>query len=291
MTNVLPSDSLLKTKCMPIGLQRHSPVTILKQRSSLDIQKSVIFALLLREVRSRLGARRFGAAWALLEPVCHILILSLLFSLLRGSTVNGIDYPVFVLVGLVPFLLFRNTALRLMDSTRENRSLFAYKQIKPLDTFIARVLVETCLSTTVYATLLFGFAWFGYDVSIAAPIEWVFTLFVGLLFATGLGVLLALIAHAIPGSKTAIRMVFFPLYFVSGVLVPAAYLPSAFMPILLLNPFLHLLELLRDEVLTHYTPVVGVSVSYVAGCTLTLLFVALGIYRIRRLHLLSTKNG
>lgn len=263
----------------------------LKPRSSLQIQKSVIFALVLREARARVGDQRFGAVWALIEPICHLLILSVLFALIRGKTVVGIDYPMFVLVGLAPFILFRNTALRLMDSPRENRSLFAYKQIKPLDTFIARVLVEACISATVYAILIFGFAWFGFDVSVTSPIEWVLTICLGLLFSFGLGMLLALIAHAIPGSKTIIRMVFFPLYFISGVLVPAAYLPQGFLPILLINPFLHLLELIRAEIFPHYVPVDGVSLSYVITVTVVLLFVSLGTYRVRRLHLVSTKNG
>ena len=229
--------------------------------------------------------------WTLFEPVCHILLLSLLFGLLRGRTVTGIEYPVFILVGLVPFLLFRNTALRLMDSPRENRSLFAYKQIKPLDTFIGRVLVEACISAIVYALIAFGFAWFGYDMSVKAPIEWVLTISLGLLFSFSLGMLLALIAHALPAAKTIIRMAFFPLYFMSGVFIPAAYLPQAFLPLLLANPFLHLMELIRGEVLPHYTPVAGVSLSYVLTCTLVLLFVSLGTYRVRRLHLISTKNG
>lgn len=262
-----------------------------KPRSSLQIQKSVIFALVLREARARIGDRRFGAVWTLIEPMCHILLLSLLFGLLRGRTVTGTEYPVFVLVGLVPFLLFRNTALRLMDSPKENRSLFAYKQIKPLDTFIGRVLVEACISAAVYALIALGFAWFGYDMKVKAPIEWILTIALGLLFAFGLGMLLALIAHAIPGAKTIIRMCFFPLYFMSGVLMPAAYLPQAFQPILLLNPFLHLMELIRGEVLPNYVPVSGVSLTYVMSCTLVLLFVALGTYRVRRLHLISSKNG
>jgi capsular polysaccharide transport system permease protein len=223
--------------------------------------------------------------------MCHILLLSLLFGLLRGRTVTGVEYPVFVLVGLVPFLLFRNTALQLMDSPRQNRSLFAYKQIKPLDTFLARVLVEACISATVYAILIFGFAWFGFDMSIAHPIEWVLTITLGLVFAFSLGMLLALIAHALPGSKTVIRMTFFPLYFISGVLIPAAYLPQAFLPLLLLNPFLHLLELIRGEIFPHYVPVAGVSITYVITCTVVLLFVSLGTYRVRRLHLVSSKNG
>ncbi|AUZ60628.1 Polysialic acid transport protein KpsM [Pseudomonas sp. XWY-1] len=178
-----------------------------------------------------------------------------------------------------------------MDSLRENRSLFGYKQIKPLDTYIARVIVETCIAVTVYTMLLFGFAWVGFDMSIKSPLQWVATLLLGLMFALGLGMLLALITHALPSIKIVIRMAFFPLYFISGVLVPASYLPQAMMPLLLLNPFLHILELIRAEVLPHYTPVDGVSETYVISFTLILLFLSLGAYRARRMHLISTKNG
>lgn len=232
-----------------------------------------------------------GAAWTLIEPICHLLIFSVLFSLLRGRALTGGEYPVFVLVGMAPFLLFRNTALRLMDSLHENRSLFAYKQIKPLDTYLARVLVEACISATVYVILVFGFAWFGFDMTISHPLQWVATLALGLVFAFSLGMVIALITQAVKGVKIVFRMAFFPLYFISGVLMPAAYLPQAMLPLLLLNPFLHIVELIRAEALPHYVPVAGVSAHYVIAVTLVLLFVALGTYRARRLHLISTKNG
>ena len=273
------------------GVLLRFAVNILKPRSSFQIQKSVIFALMLREARARFGDRRMGAVWTLIEPICHLLIFTVLFALIRGRTVADVEYPVFVLVGMAPFLLYRNTALRLMDSLRENRSLFGYKQIKPLDTYVARVLVETCISAVVYAILVFGFAWYGFDMKVANPLMWVTTLILGLLFAFGLGMVLALITHALPSLKTVIRMAFFPLYFISGVLIPASYLPQTMMPLLLLNPFLHLVELIRAEVLPHYIPVDGVSEGYVVTFTVVLLFIALGSYRARRLHLISTKNG
>ena len=273
------------------GVLLRFAVNILKPRSSFQIQKSVIFALMLREARARFGDRRMGAVWTLIEPICHLLIFSILFALIRGRTVADVEYPVFVLVGMAPFLLYRNTALRLMDSLRENRSLFGYKQIKPLDTYVARVLVETCISAVVYAILVFGFAWYGFDMKVTNPLMWVATLILGLLFAFGLGMVLALITHALPSLKTVIRMAFFPLYFISGVLIPASYLPQTMMPLLLLNPFLHLVELIRAEVLPHYIPVDGVSEGYVVTFTVVLLFIALGSYRARRLHLISTKNG
>jgi capsular polysaccharide transport system permease protein len=52
-----------------------------------------------------------------------------------------------------------------------------------------------------------------------------------------------------------------------------------------------LLELIRAEIFPHYVPVDGVSLHYVIAFTLVLLFVSLGTYRVRRLHLISTKNG
>ncbi|MDR6714694.1 capsular polysaccharide transport system permease protein [Pseudomonas hunanensis] len=266
-------------------------VTILKPRSSLQIQKSVIFALVLREARARFGTRRMGALWTLIEPVCHLLVFSLLWTQIRDRTVADVEYPVFVLIGLAPFLLYRNIALRLMDSLRENRSLFGYKQIKPLDTYVARVMVETCISVTVYSILVFLFAWFGFDMSVHNPLQWVAVLVLGLLFAFGLGMTLALITHALPSIKTFVRLAFFPLFFISGVLIPASYLPQTIMPILLYNPFLHLTELIRIEVLPYYVAVDGISAAYVINWTVVLLFLSLGGYRARRLHLISTKNG
>jgi capsular polysaccharide transport system permease protein len=75
---------------------------------------------------------------------------------------------------------------------------------------------------------------------------------------------------------------FFPLYFVSGVLVPAVYLPHAILPLLLLNPFLHLEELIRSQVFSDYEPVEGVSVEYVMVMALVLLLVSIFAYRRRR---------
>ncbi len=232
-----------------------------------------------------------GAAWTLAEPICHLLVFTLLWSQIRNRTVADVEYPVFVLIALSPFLLYRNIALRLMDSLRENRSLFGYKQIKPLDTYVARMIVETCLSITVYAILVFLFAWFGYDMRVSNPLEWVAVLTLGLVFSFGLGMLLALITHAMPSLKSVIRLAFLPLFFISGVMIPASYLPQWLMPYLIYNPFLHLTELIRFEVVPYYQTVDGISARYVIEWATILVFVSLGGYRARRLHLISTKNG
>jgi len=57
------------------------------------------------------------------------------------------------------------------------------------------------------------------------------------------------------------------------------------MPLLLWNPFLHLVELLRGAVFPYYQIVYGVSFEYVLTVTGVLLFCGLGLYRARRLKL------
>jgi hypothetical protein len=74
--------------------------------------------------------------------MAHVIVLSLIFSYARDRALFGIDFPVFIVTGIVPFLMFKNIALRVMDGVEANRALFAYRQIKPMDTFIARTLLD-----------------------------------------------------------------------------------------------------------------------------------------------------
>jgi len=256
-------------------------------RSPIQIVFAVLHALVLREFLGRFTKRRMGAFWTLLEPFLHVFVLTLFFTYLRGRQVAGMEYPVYLITGLVPFLLYRNISSRLMDSISSNRGLFAYKQIKPMDTFVARMIVELVLMSLVYALLLFVFGWVGFDVSVHRPLEWAVVLLFGLTFAFSLGIVFAVITNALPDTRFFIKMLFMPLYFISGVVYPPSRLPEQYIEIFLWNPFLHLSELTRTFIFEHYVPVRGISFNYVVESTIILTFSALALYRVRRQKLLA----
>ena len=258
-----------------------------QMRTPLQITKAVVLALVLREFLGRFTKRRMGAVWTFVEPFLHVLVLTLFFTYIRGRHIAGIDYPIFLITALVPFFLYRNVATRLMDSIEANRGLFAYKQIKPIDTFVARALVETVLLTVVYLILLGLFGWAGFDVGIHEPIEWLAILLVGLVFSFALGVMLAIIVNVIPDLKFFVRMMFMPLYFISGIIYPPSRFPPEYLHLFLWNPFLHFSELTRSFVFSNYVPVKGVSAMFVIESTLITLFCALSLYWIRRVKLLA----
>ena len=66
---------------------------------------------------------------------------------MRGAAaMPGLEFPVFLVTGMIPFLLFQNLSNRLMDAVEANRGLFAYRQVKPLDTLVSRAMVEALMN-------------------------------------------------------------------------------------------------------------------------------------------------
>jgi len=255
----------------------------MQKRHPLTINQAVLFALVLREIRTRLYARRFGAMWLLLEPIAHILGL-----LARGRAVLGFDAPMFYFVGIAPFLMMRNICLRMMEAVSANQALFAYRQIKPLDTMAARLVVEVAIAVCVYVLMLLGMGLFlGYDIRIYHPLEWVGILLVGIMLSFGIGIVLCIVAEAIPELKGFFRIFFLPLYFISGVIFPIWMLPKHLLQWILWNPFLHIVDALRWAVFAHYPETPGIRVSYAAEVTMCCLFIAMGLYMARKLRLVA----
>jgi len=262
----------------------------MQKRSSLAIVKAVIFALVLRELRTRFNSRRMGIFWFMFEPLAYMLVMVFDRVFLRSVNmkIGGMDYAMFLVTGIVPFLMFKNIVLLGMGAIDANRGLFAYHQIKPLDCIMARVVVECVMRALVYALLVFimGF-WLGYDVSIARPLEWLGIILLGILFSFSLSIILCIWSEAMPNAKIFVTLVFMPLYFLSDVLIPVSKLPSQVQSWLAWNPFFQLSVQLRMAIDPGYPILPGISAQHMIFATLVLLLIGLALYHSRRDKLLS----
>lgn len=261
----------------------------LEKRSSLRITTSVLFALILRELQGRFGARRFGAFWVFFEPAAQIALYMMVFSFRNISVRSGIDFPLFLVSGMVPFFLMRNIALQSMSAVDANKALFAYRQIKPLDTIVARAVIAIIISISVYLIFMFllGFI-FGYKVTMVDPLRWAAVLAIGVVFSFSLGLLLCMIVDVLPDSQVFIRLLFFPVYILSGVLFPIWVLPADALNLLLWNPFVHIIDELRLATFPYYPDHVDVNIVYPFKVSVFLLLISLGLYRIRRFKLVAS---
>jgi len=261
---------------------------MLKKRSSLAIARAVTFALILREVRGRFGKNRLGAFWFVCEPLAHIVLLLILFVAVRQRMVPGTEYAVFLLQGVVPFILLRNIALKGMEAVNANKGLFAYRQVKPFDMVLARAATETLLMACVYIIIVFVLGWFfGYDVMIHRPLQWLAALCTGLVFSFALALVYCVLIKQFPDLATLIRMLFFPLYLISGVIVPLHMIPVKYMHYLLWNPYLHIIEMLRFDSLAHYPKLAQAGLAWPAWCAALTLLLGLLLYRQKRHQLVA----
>lgn len=264
-----------------------APRTHRQRRSPLKIQRAVLLALFIRELRTRVEGRWLGAIWLLFEPLVHVTFILTMLSFLRRASSTIAEFPVFLITGLLPFFIFRNVTLRLTDAIGANKGLFSYRQVKPIDTLIARAMVETGLYSAVYLVTLVVLGWLGFHWLPWAPLELIVVGALLVALGASLGLMLAVLTFERPKFRSMVGLVFLPLYICSGVIFPVHNLPSEFRQYLLWNPVLHLIELSRGYFIPNYQPLVGVNLRYPLAATLVLSALGLSLYRVNRQRLIA----
>jgi capsular polysaccharide transport system permease protein len=257
-----------------------------RTRSAWEIQRAVLFALALRELRTRAGRRWAGVVWTLVEPMAQVALILLIFGFLRQVASPGMEFPIFLTSGLMPYILFRNLAQRLTESIDTNRGLFSYRQVKPFDAVVARGIVETVLWAAVFVLTLALLAWLGYTVLPERPLELFEICGVVMVLGGGVGLLVAVATHGLPKTRSLIQMLYFPLYFASGVIFAIDRVPATYQQWLLWNPVLHAVELSRSAFSASHHPIQGIGIGYPAAFTLVVLALGLMLYRRDRQKLL-----
>ncbi|USG62799.1 ABC transporter permease [Sneathiella marina] len=125
---------------------------------ALGVQIRVVGALTMRELQTRYGRDGLGYLWALLEPLVLLVVLYLGFTLLGRTQHAGMDLVPFLAAGIVTFTSIRTTVGRLSSAIESNRGLLIYPHVTPLDTMIARAVLETATFIVVFIIIIGG-AW------------------------------------------------------------------------------------------------------------------------------------
>lgn len=248
---------------------------MMKERSSLAVTLSVWKALFLRETISRISARRAAAVWMLAEPIAHIAFLVLIFSLIRIRAVAGADFVLFLASGLLAFFLVQKTTTRGMEAVNANSTLFAYRQVKPIDTVIVRCALEGLLTLAIVVILFSGFALFGKQVLPHDPLLVMTCLFGLWLLGVGLALMFSVAIGLVQELGNVVSMLFRPLYLISGKFFPGMAIPLPYREYLFYNPIINGLELLRAGMFPQFTPAPEASLTYLYQFALVTLFLGL----------------
>ncbi len=258
-----------------------------KRRSSLVIMRSVVFALMMREMKTRFGAYRLGYLWALLEPGIHVAVFAILFGVILHRSMPGIDYTLFVVTGVVPWLMFNNMLTRGMSAVSANTGLFGYRQVKPMDSFVARMLLEGLIHFAVFVIFLLIMQWIGVSVSIENPLGVMAALMLLFAFSFGLSLIMCIVVTQYPEIQKVVPIVTRALYFMSGIFFSIDHIPPRYRDYFMWNPVLQANELGRDAFFRAYTTPEG-NWEYLALVAVLAVVFGMALYRQNNERLVTT---
>jgi capsular polysaccharide transport system permease protein len=223
--------------------------------SPLRVHGRVLYALVLREVAGQYERSRLGYLWAIIEPIVHLMVLGLFFSLLNHATAPlGHNLYLFYLTGLLPFFMVIHTGSKVMHGISANRSLLLLPPIKVLDILIARGLLSL-LTELVVAVLILGiFNLLGIS---AVPENSLLTLGALLLawfFGISVGIFMAVLSELFESWEMIWSQITRVMYFCSGIFYVAEKMPPRIRAVLIWNPILQCIELLRSGFYSGFAP-------------------------------------
>lgn len=247
-------------------------------------QLQVVYALLLRETKTRFGRHQLGYLWAIAQPALWIGMFALAYEVFGRVSPPGMSGIAFLTCGIVPFSLFRETTHRCMSAIDANKGLLFYPQVRPLDLVISRTVLEAATHVVVMALFMGGLALYEGVPRVNSLLE---TLG-GLALALGLGTSLGLVFCGLSVYTSSVERLYpvlqRALFWTSALFHPVETLPKAVRDILLLNPMAHAIEMVREGWFPGYGAA-HVDPWYVLTWILVLAFFGLSLERMARRRL------
>lgn len=260
----------------------------IKRRSSLQVQFAAIHALYMRELLTRFGHYRLGYVWAIIEPGLIVFLKTVFFTAVFGRVIGGMSYGLFLVNGILPFFMIMRSATRSLGAVDANRGLFVYRAVRPIDTVIARSLLEASLYFNLYILFMFGLWWSGQPISFSyipmILLCW-FTLF---FFGLGISFVFMTLGSFSKELSKFVGSFSIIFYIMSGIMYSVRSLPQQYQEIILWNPIIHGIEIIRHSVHPAYLDD-HVSYFYLLKATVVVLFLGLFLYKTREKKMLTMR--
>jgi len=233
---------------MSVSTARNTPVFL----QALRTQMHVLWALLLREASLRLGPYRFGHLLVLTEMIWGTAFLGVIRYALGAPAPYGNSVIFYMFTGMFPFTLYRTLHTRVSSALNANRALLNYPVIRPVDTMIARAMLETSFQLTAFIIFYTAFVWIRLANFPAHPVELLFAILASVLLGFGMGITGMILRSLWKTWGTIDNMIARVLFFVSGIFFQIEFMPPNIKDILVWNPLVHAVEWVRYCIYPNY---------------------------------------
>ncbi len=125
----------------------------------LWLYRELIYFMTWRDLKVRYKQTLLGVSWAVLNPFLTMVVFSVFFGGLAKIPSDGIPYPIFSFVGLLPWNLFANALLNASRSLYSNQNMVSKvyfpRLVLPLSSVIAGVVDFAIASLVLVGIILY----------------------------------------------------------------------------------------------------------------------------------------
>jgi ABC-type polysaccharide/polyol phosphate export permease len=246
--------------------QRKSPA----MEELLDIirYRDLIYQLIRRDIVARYKRSLLGIMWTMLQPLGIMIVLTIVFSRLFGST-SG--YPAYLLSGLIAWTFFSQTTTAAIHQSVWGGALMRRINV-PYTVFsvssIGTGVVNLVLSLVPLLLIL---------LITKRPITWaVFFLPIPILFLTafalGVGLMLSSLAVRFPDISEMYQIIIQAWMYLTPIMYPETIIPESYRNwVLYLNPMYYLINMFRAPLYEGSLPHLDIVLMGAAVSAITLL--------------------
>ncbi len=245
-----------------------------------------IGALILREMSATYGRSVGGYAWAVLQPVGVLAVLTIGFSLLVRSPPLGTTFVLFYATGFLPFQMYANLQSISEGALRYSRALLSYPRVAWIDAVIARAALAALTGAAVFVIIIIGiFAVFHPRTAIEiGPILTGFAICI--LVGLGVGMTNCWLIARYPVWQQLWSIVSRPLFLASGLFYIYEDLSRGAQEVLWWNPLFHATSIVRSGFYPTYDAA-WASPAYALGWGMTTTALGLALLRVGHAEVLE----
>ena len=215
----------------------------------------VIYAIMLRDIRTRFGQMKLGYFWALMEPITHLMTLGAMFYLLNhGPPPVGDNLFLYYITGLIPYLMFSHISNDVMTAADEGSVHAPTADRQAPDIMAANALRQ--FATEIWS----GSSFFRSPACLvskplpADPLTAAAAVALLGLLGVGVGAFNLVSLEMFPSYQSLYNSVIRLLYFGSGIYYSPLEMPEWIREALAWNPILQGIELFRSGFYQQYDP-------------------------------------
>jgi lipopolysaccharide transport system permease protein len=243
---------------------------LLADISGLAHYRDLLYTLTLHRIKVRYKQSVLGVTWAIIQPLSMVVIFTAVFSRIARVPSEGLPYPLFAFVALLPWNYFStavvNSTNGLVNHANLITKVYFPRELLPL-TYVFAAFFDLLIASGVLGLLL---------VYYQVPLTWHALYAIPLIvilsvFIFGVALLMSAVQVRFRDIGLAVPLLLQVWMLLTPLIYPLSEVPARFRPAYILNPMVGIIEGFR-LVLLHGTapdwPTLSISVGISAGLLL-----------------------